>query len=292
LKAIYHDKVLWQYHYASDQEKPFFHPVALPDGRVLTANRPPDHPWHHALWFSWKFLNGVNYWEVDRQTGKSEGQTKWTHSRIETRPDGSARLETPLSYFDPSGQSVLCEVRHIEVSAPDPTGQYQFDWACTFTAGPVDVTFDRTPLPNEPGGEAYGGYAGLSVRLATDLVQRQATTDQAPVEFNRQSRYRGKARAMDYNGQIDGAPAGIAICDHPQNLNHPSPWYAIRSDIMSYYSPAVICYGPYRLPAGQSFTLRYRVIVHPDRWSPAELTDQYERFIRDSDGDRPGEKPR
>ena len=30
----------------------------------MTADRPPDHIWHHGLWFSWKFINKVNYWEI------------------------------------------------------------------------------------------------------------------------------------------------------------------------------------------------------------------------------------
>jgi hypothetical protein len=84
---------------------------------------------------------------------------------------------------------------------------------------------------------------------------------------------------MDYHGLIDGRPLGVAICDHPDNLNHPTPWYVIRSQPMSYFSPAVICYGPHTLEAGQSMTLRYRVIVHPQRWDADRLKKEYARFV-------------
>jgi hypothetical protein len=48
---------------------------------------------------------------------------------------------------------------------------------------------------------------------------------------------------------------------------------------MSYFSPAVICDGPYTLKAGQSFTLRYRVIIHANRWDAPRLDIEYKRFV-------------
>src|SRR5690606_21998015 len=32
-----------------DDQKPHFHPLATPSGRVLTGDAPRDHPWHHGL---------------------------------------------------------------------------------------------------------------------------------------------------------------------------------------------------------------------------------------------------
>jgi len=83
---------------------------------------------------------------------------------------------------------------------------------------------------------------------------------------------------MDYSGLFKGRPAGIAVCDHPDNPRSPTPWYAIRSDEMSFFTPAVICYEPITLEPGQSVTLRYRVFVHPGRWDAGRLRAEYERF--------------
>ncbi|MHC4742714.1 MAG: ThuA domain-containing protein, partial [Planctomycetota bacterium] len=58
-------KTVWQLNLDSKLGKPYFHPLALADGTVLTWDSPPDHPWHHGLWFSWKHINGLNYWEED-----------------------------------------------------------------------------------------------------------------------------------------------------------------------------------------------------------------------------------
>jgi hypothetical protein len=49
--------------------------------------------------------------------------------------------------------------------------------------------------------------------------------------------------------------------------------YAISNSSMHYFSPAVIQEKPYLLKAGQSLTLRYRVVIHPGRWSAEQLRD-------------------
>jgi hypothetical protein len=272
---------VWQFNFGKDLHLPHFHPVATLDGRTLTWDSPPDHAWHHALWFAWKFVNRVNYWELDRQTGKSPGVTGWRPPRALPYADGSARIEMGLTYrpAGTEGDPIMTERRLLETSAPDAEGVYHIDWTSTFTAGERDVTLDRTPIPGEPGGKDWGGYAGLSVRLAKGLTERAAVSSDGPVELEG-DKYRGKHTAMDYAGVIGGKPAGIAILDHPKNLNAPTPWYVIVGAPMSYFSPAVLCYKPHTLKAGESMTLRYRVLIHPGRWDAARLKKEYEAFRR------------
>jgi hypothetical protein len=74
---------------------------------------------------------------------------------------------------------------------------------------------------------------------------------------------------------------GLAILDHPDNLNAPSPWYAINGREMHYFSPAVICYGPHQLRRADKFTLRYRVMVHPGRWGETRLQEEAKNFAAD-----------
>lgn len=273
------DQVVWQFNYAAELPKPYFHPVAVPGGPVVTWDRPPDHVWHHGLWFSWKFINGLNYWEPDATTGKPQGNTAWDSVQVTKNPDHSARITMNVNYGPHGDKPVLVERRVIEISAPESEGSYSFDWDCKFTAFDRDVEFARTPLEGEPGGQPWGGYAGLSIRLAKDLTDRLAVTNEGPVDFGQSDRYRGKAPALEYQASIGDQSFGITVCDHPDNLNHPSPWYVIRATPMSYFSPAVICYGPYTLPAGQSFTLRYRVLIHPQRWNAERIGQEFQRYV-------------
>ena len=270
--------VVWQCNYGTLAAKPHFHPVALLSGEVLTCDRPADHAWHHAVWFSWKSINGVNYWEEDPQTGNSAGATSWTNVEVSTRDDGEARIAMDLSYSVQAESAVLTERRVVEISAPDDNSQsYSMDWLATFTAGDEDVLLDRTPIPPDPQGKTWGGYAGLSIRFANEMTERQAVSTSGQVRFDEDSLHRSNGAAMDYSGLIGARLAGIAILDHPENPRYPTPWYAIRTE-MSYLNAAFLTHEPYTLPAGESFTLRYRLIVHPHRWDAQTLRGASEEF--------------
>jgi hypothetical protein len=132
-------------------------------------------------------------------------------------------------------------------------------------------------LVGQPGGKSYGGYAGLSVRLNGNGDEWAVTTEKQPINMD-SGTFRGKSESMEFSGVFDSKPAGIAILDHPKNLNAPSPWYAIAGKKMKYFSPAVICYKPYTLEAGKTFKLRYRVIVHPEKWSAENLKSQITKY--------------
>ncbi len=281
LSLVKDEQVLWRFNYDPQQGKPSFHPLAMPGGEPMTAFGPADHPWHRGLWFSWKYLNGVNYWEEDRTTGRADGATTWSGVDITTSQDGEAELRMALSYAPQGGDAVLKEDRRIVTTPPGADGSFALDWSSTFIALKSDVVFERTPLPDEPGGQAWGGYAGLSLRFALDMQERHVESTDGPASFNAENRHRGKARAMDYSGKFAANPnvTGVAIFDHPENLNAPTPWYVIKSEVMSFFTPAVICYGPHTLPAGESLTLRYRVYVHPGRWDAAKLREEWEAYL-------------
>src|SRR5690349_19484600 len=68
---------VWRFSFDPRSGKPFFDPVGVTGGPSLTNFKPEDHPWHYGLWFSWKYLNHVNYWEEDRTSGHAAGATRW-----------------------------------------------------------------------------------------------------------------------------------------------------------------------------------------------------------------------
>ncbi len=264
---------VWKLQHGEKQPKPFFHPLRPVNGPVLTWDAPPDHAWHHGLWFCWKTINGFNYWEENRKGDKRFGITSWEKVKVDTRPDRSARIRMDLAYHPPEGDTVLTEKRDIEISAPAKDGGYHLDWTLTFTAGEKEVILDRTPLPGEKGGKPWGGYAGLSVRMAGDLEKRTITDDEGPITVEKDFKKRKPGKAMDFSGEIKGTEAGIAMIDHPGNPRHPTTWYAIENPRPRFYwfNPAFLSPAPYTIPAGKALTLRYRVIVHPGRWNAETL---------------------
>lgn len=277
------DRVLWRFHYGGELDKPYFHPLAMPDGCVLTWNAPADHAWHHGLWFSWKFINGVNYWESSSGSGRADGATTCSGVHVDAHPDGSATIAMAVSYGPRGDQpALLQERRTMQVSAPDAAGDYHIDWISAFTAA-EDVTLDRSPP--QPG--AAGGYAGLSVRLAENLAERVATNVEGPVAFDSGDRHRGASVAMDYSGVVEGKSGGIAILDHPRNPRSPTPWYVIRLPVISYMNAAVLNDAPLRLAAGEQLTLRYRICIHSGRWQAEQLREAYAAFAGDATATQP-----
>jgi hypothetical protein len=263
------DKVVWQFNYTTNKAtKPFFHPVALPGGSSLTCQSPPDHAWHYALWFSWKYINKVNYWEQNKD-GASAGTTKWSQVKVVTNPDFSARIELALRYYPATNpQPALVETRNINISAPATDGSYFMDWDMKFTAGSEDLLFDRTP----PVPKSWGGYAGLSARFSKDLkdVKLAATGDMGDLK---NSRFGFSATAADFNGRLDEKEQGLAMLDHPQNPRAPSRWYVIQEPKIPFWfmNAAFLQMEPFKVAAKEKFELRYRVLVHPDRWDAGRL---------------------
>ena len=72
----------------------------------------------------------------------------------------------------------------------------------------------------------------------------------------------------------------MAILDHPANPRAPSRWYAITDPGMPfwYLNAAWLQLEPYRLPAGERVTLRYRIAVHPGRWDAARLSAEHTAY--------------
>jgi type 1 glutamine amidotransferase len=279
LALIKDGKTVWQLNFDKKKGKTYFHPLALADGTELTWNSPPDHLWHHGLWFSWEHINGLNYWEEDRTTGLAQGRNELVDVKITTNNDYSALIEMTISYHPPDKPALLTEKRALEVSAPDKRGRYGIDWRSTFTASDQDVVLDRTPIPGEPEGKAWGGYAGLSVRIAKDISNWQVIDS----EGRKGDEAHGKnARWMDFAGQTpDGKIAGITIFDHPENLRHPSPWYVSMDAKIpfGYFSPAVLFNEPCTLKAGRSLELRYRILIHPGGMEGNLLENEWKKLV-------------
>lgn len=266
------DQVVWQFSFDAARGKPFFHPLGAVGGASLTNFRPEDHPWHYGLWFSWKYINGVNYWEEERTTGKAQGATRWTPPTITSRPDGSATVRMDLTYVARTGQIDLTEVRVLEISAPAADGSYTIDWQARFTAGPAGAVLDRTPMPGEPKGQPNGGYAGLSLRMAGAPLAIAFLTSEVPVtEFTR-DRARPAAPAVACNFAEEGrAVGGVAILSDPANSGERAPWYLIHSAQMRFVCAALLAPKPLVLRAGGTLALRYRVAVSRAAWTPAGL---------------------
>jgi hypothetical protein len=244
-------KDVWRLNYSQTKDtKPHFSMLGPVGGPNLVCAKPKDHAWHYGLWFSWKYINGKNYWEEKK--GKAEGKTAWDKPTLQTNDDGAATVTFAIAY-----SNLLNEARTLVISKPDAEGGYTLDWSATFTAV-TDVTLDRY-LP-------WGGYAGMSARLSQAFTNMQALTAEGPTAF-KDGKSHVESKIAEMNGTIAGAAYGVAMAAE-------GTWYQIckpGKDNFFYFNDALLYKNPKTLKAGESFSLKYRIYVHKGRWDEAKL---------------------
>ena len=274
--------VVWKFSFDPQKGKPFFHPIST-GGPAFTNFKPEDHPWHYGLWFSWKYINKVNYWEEDRETGKAEGSTRWSTPEIEAKPDGSAVIKFDVTYTHPSGRVDMTEQRNVRISAPQADGSYAIDWRSSFTAGKVGAILDRTPMPDEPDGKVNGGYAGLGLRMASSPLGYKVVSSIGPVNRFVSDRARPAAPAVACNfTDGDKDIGGIAIFSDPANSGENAPWYIINSVQMRFVCAAVLAPKIITLPADGKMDLHYQIAVRPKAWTPEALQEGQTEWMQTS----------
>ncbi len=258
----------WKLDYAS-KPKSYFHPVRTPHGHTLSITEPYDHIWHRGLWFTFKYVNGDNFWE-EREGYASQvvaGVPELTHGDTE-----SLTISTAINWERPGGDgAVLAERRTITYREEADTRV--FDWSTVITAQ-VDVEIDRTPYTT------WGGYGGLSFRGSRSWHVERFLLPSGPVE-RLQPGVQGEW--CDLSGSIDGGPGlkgGLAMLDHPDNPRYPTPWYS-GSGSGTFINAALLFHEPMSLGEGEELRLRYRVLVHDDVWESDRLAGEHVRFVNE-----------
>ena len=262
LALVNREELVWQYNFRNRFGKTYFHPLYFRTNR-LTCESPADHSWHPGLWFSWKFINGVNYWEYrddfkTEATGfKSEGVTDLKAIDIHKNADFSADIKLSLVYYREVKSPVLEEKRKIFVSSPDDRGSYYIDYFHEFIAAYGEVLLDRTPIPGEPDGKSWGGYGGLTIRFNQDLTESVSIPDADVPDYPKAPWF--------YMGfeTLAGDRAGVAMFQHPEYTTPFTRWYYARDRSIPFFffTPAALYDQPINLKEGESLALKYRVWI-------------------------------
>ena len=281
------DQPLARYSWGTTANHPYFDDVrpAAHLG-VLTTHAPHDHRWHHGLWWSWKFLNDVLFWED--HPGYGGNRTGLGRSVVEAHevvPVGDGvRFDERLSWrVDGSGEVLLTEERSVTASLePAPAGGWALDWDQTWTAS-TDVRLSTTPWPET----SWGGYAGLNYRAARAMAAGESIVG-AGGRTGRAAVHGEHLAWAAYTGQVDGAerdepqqPArgGVALLEHPGNPGHPNPFYAFSAaDDFGFLATAPLMRQDRVLPAGERLALRTRVLVLPAPLAPEELASAHAAY--------------
>ncbi len=253
--------IVWQFNYNDRFQRPYFHPLTV-NNTMVTSLSPPDHPWHLGLWFCWKYINHVNYWEYmnesrSAKTGyRSEGATEIVKKEIVHHPDFSADIRLWINYHPQEGSNVMSEERNYHITVPSQNGNYEINQDYQFKVLADSVVLDRTP-PAIRGGRIQGGYAGISCRFNLDFTSPEIRNSADSTQCQKCD--------WQYYGfkSLTGTRVGIKIELDPNYNFKTSRWYVINDPLIPFffYSPGVIFDDKVTFKKGQNFRLKYKIRI-------------------------------
>lgn len=266
-------RVLWTYRFAGT-DRPHIHPLRTPAGHVLTVDSPADHPWHHGLWFTIKYVNGENYWEEIPPFGRLVTRADPAVSADGTS-DGGLTITSTIDWVPaPDGTPVITELRSFR-HVPLGDDGYAIDLHAALTPA-VDVLADRTPFTT------WGGYGGLAFRGRGDWHDTRILL----ADGSTHDRVLGTPAAwFDLTGPIptdedsdDEAVVGLSISGGLAGSDQPVPWYGSTRAATygddgwsNFFNAAILWDGPLEVTAGTTLHVRHRVVVHDGHWSKDRL---------------------
>lgn len=259
------------FHYEEKWDKPFLYPIRTASGREISRGYPlrtrpgehTDHIWHRGVWWGHGEINGGDFW---REQGR----------------DKTGRL-VPVSPPTADGAAVSTELA-LQPPEGDPLGTVRetFEFSGDETLRIIDATIEIRADQGVPlvFGDTEDG--GFGVRLADAFRQDMGATLRNAEGLEGTENIWGKrSKWVDYSTAIDGGTVGVAVFDHPDNLRHPTGWHA-RGYSLNAANPFAAgdfsgepADESYTIPAGESVTLRYRIVIHEGRPDIESLWRQY-----------------
>jgi hypothetical protein len=125
----------------------------------------------------------------------------------------------------------------------------------------------------------------FAIRLATALQEPDGHMLNSEGAVGEKAIWGKRANWVDYSGTVGGEKLGLAIFDHPSNPKHPTYWHARGYGLFAanpfgerdFYRDKTRD-GSVTIPAGGTFVLRYRVLIHAGDAGEAQVAEAYQRY--------------
>jgi hypothetical protein len=288
-------RLFTSYRWPDNVYKPILYPVLTSAGTEITRGFPlkpregerTDHMHQVGIWLNYGSVNSIDFWGAGHSGKKESDKGEIIHLSIEQLSEGAdeGSMVTTESWVDPAGKALLAERTEYHFIADESTRI--IDRLTTLTATGEAVSMKDTKE----------GMFGIRVARQLELPSEEDVTltdaQGHPTTVKKMSNegvtgnYRSsegvtgeavwgtRAKWMDLYGSIGGEKISLVICGHPENLSYPTYWHARGYGLFASNPFGVKDFTEgkeelnYIIPAGESLTLKYRVIVS----SGAHLTD-------------------
>jgi hypothetical protein len=281
------------YNFGPDVVRPYFYPIMADPGIGITRNWPMvegvegetrDHVHHKGVYTAQGEVNGVDNWAEGAGHGY---QVHRTFTRLYGGPAAGGFTEE-LAWTDADRQPNMTETRRLAFYAT-PRQARLFDYQVTLHASEGEVTLGDTK---------EGGLLSIRVASSMDAGNPDGGRIVNGCGGIQEGETWGKrAPWCDYSGPIapsggdrDDASSGrlwygVTLIDDETNPRHPTYWHVRDYGLMT-----ANCFGvhdfrrepdrrwPLIIPAGESRTWRYRVLIHHGDADEARVDVHYHAF--------------
>jgi hypothetical protein len=244
-----------------------------------TPGEANDHPHHRAIFIGHQGMNGANFWHNQYKNSGTVEHLKV----IETRsgPD-RALIKTLNAWKDNQGKIIGADTRTLTFHGDD-------------IARTMDLEINMHATHRDLVFEAFkDGFVGIRTHPDLRLTPKpKHGVEKVFGEARNSEGLKGKgiwgkrADWVHYYGTIEGKKAGIAFFSHPSNpttKGDKSWWHARDYGLISAnpFAPEKIGGdGEYRIPKGQSLTLRYRFVFHRGPTKDAKIGQRFTEYAQD-----------
>jgi Family of unknown function (DUF6807) len=281
-------KLFTTYIWPDNIYKPVLYPLFTSAGTMVTRGFPiapktgerADHPHQIGMWLTYGNVDGNDFWgNGSKGLGtKNDNGGVIKHVSVDKLTEGEeGSMSVSESWTDKSGKELLSEKTEYTFIAIGSTRI--IDRVTTLTAGDKEVLMPDTKegmfgirvareleLPSK--GDIVLYSADGHPTKVKDMSNENISGDYLSSEGKTGLGVWGtRAKWMDLFGNIGDEKISLVICDHPKNPCYPTYWHARGYGLFSAnpFGWKDFTKGEeqldYKIPAGQSITFRYRVII-------------------------------
>lgn len=232
------------------KRRPYIHPISLPGGPAMTADRPEDHVHHHGLWVAHHRVDSGGRIDDFYLERGPEGEI--VHRAYEDVVQEGERVGFGAvhHWVAPDGFVPLEDRWDVQVGQYE-TGDVFIDFTLELraTGGPVRLhTTNEGALPLIRVARWMSGDAGGVITNSRGATKEWMT-------FGR------RAEWVDCSAPDEqGVWQGLTMFDHPANPSFPAPWFTRD---YGPFGPGLNCFdGDLVITPWLPLLLRYRIVVH------------------------------
>lgn len=251
------ERLFTEYHIDAGH-KPFFFPLVGPTGDSYTraypmeaiAGEDRDHPHQHSCWFTFGNVNGIDFWGESKESGKIRESAR---QMIVAGPV-IGRMRTKDEWLAPDGRKILDDERHVTFYTTKAR-IIDFDIKLEATSGPV--AFNDTKE----------GMFGLRMASTMDVNKKAGGKITNAEGLTDEKAWGQPSPWVDYIGPVHEKTVGIAVLNRPDSFRYPTTWHVrtyglFAANPFGWHDFGNSMKGDFSLPAGQSISFHYRVILH------------------------------